>query len=68
MRLREATQTLHDLTLAYPGEVRMNLLRKRMFGGVGIVVILAVGIFLLDMPLLAFIFALMVLVFSLSED
>ncbi len=46
----------------------MNLLRKRMFGGVGIVVILAVGIFLLDMPLLAFIFALMVLVFSLSED
>ena len=46
----------------------MSLLRKRIIGGLGIVFILAVGIFLLEMPLLAFIFALMVLIFSLSED
>jgi hypothetical protein len=56
------------LTPAYPGEVWMSLLRKRIIGGLGIVFILAVGIFLLEMPLLAFIFALMVLIFSLSED
>ncbi len=46
----------------------MGILRKRIYGAVGILLIMAVGIFLVDMPLLAFIFALMVLIFSLSED
>jgi hypothetical protein len=30
--------------------------------------IMALGIFVLDMPLLAFLFSLMVLIFSISED
>jgi hypothetical protein len=50
------------------GVSAMGILRKRIYGALGILLIMAVGIFLVDMPLLAFIFALMVLIFSLSED
>lgn len=46
----------------------MGIPQKRIYGGIGIVLIMAVGIFLLDMPLLAFIFSLLVLMFSLTED
>ncbi len=46
----------------------MALPQKRIFGGIGIVLIMAIGIYVLEMPLLAFIFSLLVLIFSLSED
>ena len=46
----------------------MEISRKRGLGLISIVLIMAVGIFLLEMPLLAFIFSIMVLIFSLSED
>ena len=46
----------------------MEISQKRGIGLLSILLIMAVGIFLLEMPLLAFIFALLVLIFSLSED
>jgi hypothetical protein len=46
----------------------MEITQKRGLGLLMIILIMAVGIYLLEMPLLAFIFSLMVLIFSLSED
>ena len=46
----------------------MEISKKRGLGLLSILLIMAVGIFLLDMPLLAFIFSLLVLMFSLTED
>ena len=46
----------------------MEISQKRGLGLLSILLIMVVGIFLLEMPLLAFIFSVLVLIFSLSED
>jgi hypothetical protein len=46
----------------------MDISPRRGLGLLGILLIMAVGVYLLDMPLLAFIFSIMVLIFILSED
>jgi hypothetical protein len=45
----------------------MEITQKRGLGLLMIVLIMAVGVYVVGMPLLAFIFALMVLIFSLSQ-